>query len=88
MFNQREISPYDLRRHPEFRVPLNRTVYHGSESISCLDPRIWDILPSSFKEAVLLNSFKKLIKKWVTQACPCRLCENSIPEEGFVESLP
>ena len=60
-FNQRDISPYNLRRHPEFRVPLTRTVYHGSESISYLDPKIWDILPTSFKAAVSLNSFKKLI---------------------------
>ena len=58
LFNQREISPNNLRRHPEFRVPLTRTVYHGSESISYLSPNIWDILPASFKEEVSLNSFK------------------------------
>ena len=29
-----------------------------------------------------------LIKKWVQQACPCRLCKNYIPGVGFVESLP
>ena len=27
LLNQREISPYNLRRHPEFRVTLTRTVY-------------------------------------------------------------
>ena len=65
LFNQREIRPYNLRRHPEFRVPLPRTVYHASKSILYLGPKRWDILLVSFKEAVLLNSFKKLIKKWV-----------------------
>ena len=39
LFNQREISPYYIGRHPEFRVPLTRTVYHGSESISYLGPK-------------------------------------------------
>ena len=63
LFNQKEITPYNFRKRPEFRVPLTRTVYHGSESISYLGPKIWDILPTSFKEAVSLNSFKKLIKK-------------------------
>ena len=63
LFNQREISLCNLRRRPEFRVPLTRTVYHGRESISYLGPKIWDILPTSFTEAVSLNSFKKLIKK-------------------------
>ena len=63
LLNQKEISPYNLRRHPEFRAPLTRTVYHRSESISYLCPKIWNILATSFKEAVSLNSFKKLIKK-------------------------
>ena len=52
LLSQREISSYNLRRHPEVRVPLTRTVHHGSESISYLGPKIWDILPTSFKEAV------------------------------------
>ena len=29
-------------------------------------------IPASIKEANLLNSFKKLIKKWVPQTYPCR----------------
>ena len=40
LFNQREISPYNLRRHPEFRVPLTRTMYHGSQSYSSLSTKI------------------------------------------------
>ena len=87
LFNQREISPYNLRRQPEFRVPLTRTMYDGSESISYLGPKTRDILPTSFKEEVSLNSFKKVSNKWVPKACPCRLCKNYIPGTGFVESL-
>ena len=56
LFNKREISAYNFRRHPEFTVPLNRTVYHGSESISCVGTKIWNILPPSFKEPVSLES--------------------------------
>ena len=55
LINKREISPYNLRTHPEFRVTLTRTVSLGS--------KIWGILTPSFKETVLLSSFKKLIKK-------------------------
>ena len=55
LFNQREISPYNPKRHPEFRAPLTKTVYHGNESISYLGPKIWDILWGSFKEAVPLK---------------------------------
>ena len=46
LFDQKEISPYNFRRHPEFRVPLTRTVYHGGESISYLGAKIWAILPT------------------------------------------
>ena len=84
----RELSRYNLRRSPEFRVPLTRTVYHGSESISYRGPKIWDILATSFNKAVSLNTFKKLIKKWVPVACLCRLCKNYRPWVGFVKSLP
>ena len=87
LLNQREISPYNLRKCPEFRVALSRTLYPWNEIISYLGPKIWDILPTSIKEALSLNGFKKLIKKWVPQACPCRLCKNYITAVGFVESL-
>ena len=72
-FNQREIRPYNLKRQFEFTVTFTRTLYHGSENISYLGRKIWGILPTSFKEADLFNSFKKLVKKWVSQACHCRL---------------
>ena len=89
LFNQKEISPYNPRTHPEFRVPLARTVYHGNESISYLGPKICDILLTSFtKEAVSLNSSARLIKKLVPQACRCRLCKKYMPRIGFMESLP
>ena len=43
LFNQREIGPYNLRRHLEFTVPLTRTMYDGTESISYLGPKTRDI---------------------------------------------
>ena len=83
--NQREISPYNLRGHPGFVVTLTRTVYHASKSISYLGQKIWDINLASIKQALPLNSFKRLIKKWVPQVW--RLCKNYIVRVGFAESL-
>ena len=38
----REKESHDhLRRCNDFRIPSIRTVYHGSESISLLGPKIW-----------------------------------------------
>ena len=39
------------------------TVYHGSESTSFLDPKIWNALSDWLKEANSLEIFKLEIKK-------------------------
>ena len=40
IFARERESHYDLRRCNDFRRPSIRTVYHGSESISFLGPKI------------------------------------------------
>ena len=75
---------YNLRNHSDFRVPFARTVYHGTESISYLGPKIWDIVPAELKQNQSLISFKKSIRKWVPQDCPCRLWKRYIGGIGFL----
>ena len=77
-------SQYNLRRCNDFRIPSIRTVYHGSESISFLGPKIWNILPDEIKQQTSLNSFKKSVKKWKPQDCPCRLCKVYVNGVGFL----
>ena len=48
LFEQRN-EIYDLRNNNPFSIPAVRTVYHGSESISFLGPKIWTILPDAIK---------------------------------------
>ena len=61
-----------------------KSVYHGSESIFYLGPKIWEIVPKMIKETNSFNSFKIKIRKWVTQSCLCRLCEQYISGVGFL----
>ena len=75
---------YNLRHHNDFRVPLARTVYNDTESISYLGPKIWELLPAELKEDRSLSSFKKSIRKWVPNSCPCRLCKRYIDGVGFL----
>ena len=65
------------------RIRSVKTVYHGSESISYLGPKIWEIVPAKIKETNSLNSFKIEIRKWVPQSCSCRLCKQYISGVGF-----
>ena len=45
-------------------MPNVRSVFSGSESISYLGPKIWDIVPLELKELLSVVAFKKGIKEW------------------------
>ena len=58
-----------------------RTVLYGTETIRCLGPKIWNILPYSIKTS---SNFKENVKKWIPTNCPCRLCKLFHAGLGFV----
>ena len=55
----------------------NRTVFYGTENLSSLAPRIWELIPQSLKGETELSQLKTKIKTWTTK-CPCRLCKKYI----------
>ena len=71
-----------MRHINHFETPSARTIYNGTESVSYLGPKTWDIVPEEYKT---LNSFKESIKNWVPLKCPCRLCETYVHGVGFIE---
>ena len=80
-------SHYNLRRCSDFRISSIRIVYHGSESISFLEPKIWNIFPGEIKRQTSQYIFKKSVKKWKPQDCPCKLCKVYINDVGFLSQL-
>ena len=54
---------YNLRRCNDFRIPSISTIHHGDESISFLEPKIWNILLDKIEQQTSLKSFKKSVKK-------------------------
>ena len=60
-----KISHYDLRKNNLFKSGRVNSVWHGTESVSYLGPKIWDLVPSEIKEFESLNGFKFKIKRWV-----------------------
>ena len=85
LFRRRDIS-YNLQSNSNFAVPNVKSVFHGSESITYLGPKIWDIVPLQLKELTSLNAFKKGIKKWQPKNCPCRLCKQYVLNLGFISN--
>ena len=53
---------YQLRHTLHFSIPPFRSVYNGTESLSFLGPKIWDIVPTELKKVKSLNAFKYGIK--------------------------
>ena len=75
---------YNLRNDRHFETRKVCSVYHGTESLSFLGPKIWDLVPLEMKQAENLESFKAKIKKVIFSECPCRLCKTFIPQLGFI----
>ena len=75
---------YNLRYNSLFFRPFVKSVYKGTECLSFLGPKIWDILPDIYKNMLDLNSFKLALKRWRPVNCPCRICKVYITNVGFV----
>ena len=76
--------PYDLRNLLVLKRKKYRTVFYGSESVSSLAPKIWELLPNSMKCSNSLKEFKSFIKLWTTEKYPCRLCKTYRNNLGFI----
>ena len=75
------IHEYDLTSASDFAACCIKTVQCGSESLSSLRPRLWNILPDEYKK---LQSVKDKIKSSIPENCPCRLCKIYIQHIGFI----
>ena len=52
-------EPYNLKNDSTLQRRRNRTVYFGTESISSVAPKIWEIVPSEIENAKPLDVFFK-----------------------------
>ena len=82
IFMERTNNHYNLRCCPDFITPQVHSVFHETESVSYLGPKILNIVLEEFKHKKSLNSFKESIKMWVPTDCSCRLCKVYL--DGFV----
>ena len=63
---------YNLRTNSNFSSRQVHSVYYATESLSFLDPKIWELAPEDKKQPKSLKIFKNKTKKWVTSTCPYR----------------
>ena len=62
-----------------------RTVNYGLETICYRAPFLWANLPPEYKLANSLNIFKRKIKNWKGENCPCRSCKTYVRELGYIK---
>ena len=60
-----------------------RTTNYGIESLAHFGPKLWSIVPNDLKNIKSLDLFKKKIKLWVPDNCPCNLCRIYIKGVGL-----
>ena len=84
VFPLNEISCYNTRNKRTFHSRHIRTVHLGSETLSHLAPKIWEVVPREIKKLESVASFKNAIKKWRRANCSCRICRTYIFPVGFV----
>ena len=58
LFHVRQ-SNYNLRHNFYFAMPNVKSLYHGTESLSNLGPRIWNLVSDKVKQLVDVYVFKK-----------------------------
>ena len=75
---------YNPRNFQELESLLRRTVTFETEIISYRGPQIWNLIPERLRKLEILNKFKKEIKTWKCDACPCRTSKTYIQRVGFI----
>ena len=75
---------YSLRSGSQFYQPSGNTVWNGLETISYLGLKIWNMVPEQMKQKSSLFAFKREIKQWVPNNCPCRICKNYLSNIEFI----
>ena len=62
----------------------DHSVYHGSESVSSLALKLWDVLLNSIKNSASLKEFKTKVNTWADDRCLCRICKKYVGRVGFI----
>ena len=83
LFNEANV-PYNLRQDVSFRSYNVKTVLYGTETLSYLGPKTWNLVFLDIRDCATGQIFCQKIKKWKPGRCPCRLCKIWIPNLGFI----
>ena len=73
-----------MRKNNYIERRIIKSCKYGSETVSNLGAKLWDILPENVKKAESLQDFKEKIRFWTPLCCPCKLCKTYMANVGYV----
>ena len=77
-------NTHNIRNFQIISNENKKTVRYVQETIKFRTPSLWANLPEEYKFANSLNIFKRKIKNWKCETCPCRLCQTFQEDLGFI----
>ena len=64
----------NVRNFQEFERERKSTVCFGLETISYRSPQLWSPLPEHMRQLNSIDQFKRSVRQWVCNTCPCTFC--------------
>lgn len=84
VFVKRVYNGPALRSVSDFVKPRINSVHFGEDSLQNFGCNIWNIIPCDIKNSCNLDIFKRRIRTWSPDKCPCRLCKTYIQGVGYI----
>ena len=75
---------HELRNKRLWQVRNVKTGIYGTETVSFMGAKIWELIPNDIKDSNTLQEFKRKVKLWKPCGCPCKLCKIFIPDLGYL----
>ena len=63
------------------------TVAYGTETLNYMGPKLWSLVPNELRGVKSLTEFKRKIKLWKPDKCPCRICKTYVAGLGFIGNI-
>ena len=80
-------SSYNLRRNDTFERLQVHSALHGTELLSFLGPKIWDLVPVELKQSESTDSFKLNINNWITFECSSDYVNLTYNKQDFFKTV-
>ena len=74
----------NLQNFQQLANPKKNNVKVALETIFYRGPQLWNLVPSEIRKPLTYSIFRKKIKKWNCEECPCRLCCSCVASIWFM----